>query len=275
MDSMRKRCRVAYTLYGLGLVAALVLMLAGQHTSALAVLVLMMVAYFLLVRPELQRYAAAWREHCIRTFCARCFDVTEYRYKGNAEALGLRGDALLPFGSDRGLMARNMAKGSKGGIDALVCDVTMPVAEPTGLRFQSGCWMRFSFPEGPCSPLRVVKGSVMRGKGYDEHLMRGEALKPCQPPDGTPEYIRYFSPSGEYALTPAAQEKLTLLLRNTPGAAVLQLYAGRLLAQFPHRLLNVSPPALKRPLTPELLNAVTFPEMEDAFALARAMKRAK
>jgi len=275
MDSMRKRCRVAYTLYGLGLVAALVLMLAGQHISALAVLVLMMAAYFLLVRPELQRYATAWREHCIRTFCARCFDVTEYRYKGNAEALGLRGDALLPFGSDRGLMARNIVQGSRGRVDALVCDVTMPVAEPSGLRFRSGCWMRFSFPEMPCAPLRVVKGSVMPGDGYERYLMRDEALKPCRPPDGTPEYIRYFSPSGEYALSPSVQEKLTVLLRNTPGAAILQLDGNRLLAQFPHRLLNVAPPALKRPLTPELLNAVTFPEMEDAFALARAMKKAK
>ena len=63
------------------------------------------------------------------------------------------------------------------------------------------------------------------------------------------------------------------LLREIPGTGIVELDAEGLFVFLPHRLINKLPPSLKFPVTEEMIEQVTFPEIDKAYMLALTMRR--
>ena len=273
-DEQRKRCKMMYIFYGIGMIVALAFMFLQEMKSALLIFVIMLLIYFLLVRSGIKQYTARWREYCVRKFTEPHFEPVTYSYRVKAaeEELFLR-HVMMPQAEKGKLIAHNKATGSNAGIDAVFMDATVTTGSFTGTRFHSGCWMGMKLDSKVTEPLRIVKGEILSGSMYEDWLTESEGMRKCETPENMPEDVAFYSASGKAELEESMQFAVRELLREIPGTGIVELDAEGLFVFLPHRLINKLPPSLKFPVTEEMIEQVTFPEIDKAYMLALTMRR--
>ena len=273
LDTLRSRCRAVYTIYGLGLVGALVLLFLRELSAALLVFIVLMAMYLFVVQSEINQYSAKWREHCVRAMTERFLGPIDYRYKAKASDVpGLKAHLLLPPGKDSGLLARNTFTAKKAGFAVSWLDATLPVDENGALRFYSGCWMGFMAPCRTEQTVYVSLREVIPNGGYDAYLTGKLNLRRCSAPEGFVRETAFYTASGELNLPEDVLASLHTLLRSIRGTAAIELGPDGLFIFLHHRLLNMLPPSLKYPITEKMVESPTFIEGENAYRLALTMR---
>ena len=269
LDALRKKCRVSYLLCAAGLLAAFVLMLLGQSKAGLAVLALMLLAWFLLYRTDVRNYTAVWREVYMNAIAGHCLEGLSYSYKADAARLRLREYALLP-GGEKGWLARSMITGRRKTLNALLCDLTMPLVKNKSVTMLSGGFLRFSADAAGESG--VVFRAQKKGRQPEKEplSLHTDGLLPCPPPPGMPEDVQIYTPSGALDCTEDVAIGLKRLMKCAPGAVLAELRGNSLTVQLPHRLFFAYPPSLKYPITPAMLESIRFEELEQTAKLAEA-----
>jgi len=273
-DDERRRCRILYFVYGLGMLAALALMIMQETRSALLIFVLLMIVYFAVVRSAIKQYTAGWREFCVRLFMEKHFESVTYKYRVVAEKLPLlTSHLMMPAGEKGKVVAHNVSTGNKAGIDALVMDATIPSGNGSMTRFNNGCWMGMTFDSKAAADVYAVKGELLSGNNYEQWLTGEQGLKLCQPPEDMPAGVQFYSMNGEAELPDEAVNPLKALLKSMPGDGVIRVCGEGLFVFLPHRLINKLPPALKFTLTEAMIDQLSFPELDSAYMLALALRK--
>ena len=269
-DAQRRRCRAFYFIYGLGMIAGLAMMFLQQMKAALLFFSLLLIVYFVVVRSNLKQYTADWREFCVRLFTEKYFAPVSYTYAAKADRLPLYTKHTLMPKSEKGkLLARNLASGSREGIEAMFLDSTVPTGDGSSTRFYSGCWMGFAFDSFVRENIRIVKGELLVPGAYKNWLIRSEGFKPCAAPEGMPKDCAVFSASGALDLPLDVIVPLKKLLKIMSVDGVIEISPEGLFVFLPHRLINKLPPSLKYPITENMIDRLTFPEIDAAHALAQ------
>ena len=264
-EDKRKNCRTLHLLYLLGLMVVVIILLVWGTKPAIFACAPLLVWYFTVVRASVKKYAADWREFCVRLFCEKHFGKVEYSYKADAASLPLYVQHPLAVKSSKGsLLARNLATGSHAGIDATFLDSTLPIGEGRAIRFLSGCWMGMSFDSLISEPVRVLK---------DDTLEPGEGFKPCQAPEGMPEDCTFHTESGTLELPEDCIPALKALLESMFYDGAVELRPEGLFVFLPQRLLNKRPPALKYAVTEAMIGRLAFPEIDAAYMLALKLRK--
>ena len=274
MDAQRSKCRAVYLAFGIGLVAAAAMIALQQFKAAIALLILLIPFYFVFVRPEMARYKTNWREICVRLFTEDRFAPITYRYHAKAADLPELGrHTPLPL-SDKGkVLVHSLVRGSRAGINVAFADLTIPVGDGRGMTFHSGCWMAFSFDCACPAPLRVQKDEVLFDGDYERWITQSEGLVRCDAPEDMPPSAAFYAPSAQQPLPADAAAPLKTLLKSMPQTGLVEIDRDGLRVFLPHRLLNRQPPTLKNPIVEEVLSQATFPEIDDAYMLALALKK--
>lgn len=274
-DDQRKRCRMLYLIYGIGMLAALAMMFLQEMKSALLIFALLLLIYFVVVRSAIAQYTAQWREYCVRKFTEGHFAPVTFTYRAKAAELPLfQRHTLMPLAPKNKLLARNLATGSGAGIDATFLDATVSTGDGAHTRFHSGCWMGMTFDSQMTDALRVVKGEILDGGAYEAWLTESEGLRRCEAPENMPEGTAFYSASGQAELSEQVLSALKALLKDMPGDGVIEMNQEGLFVFLPHRLINKLPPALKFPITEAMIEQVKFPEIDQAYLLALNLRKA-
>ncbi len=276
-DSQRRRCRTYYLLYGIGMLGALAMMIIRQNEVALIVFCLLLAMYLLIVRTSVRQYTSEWREYCVRLFTEKYFSPITYSYGGkNFNRDLLRRHIMMPLSKNGSIMARNIAAGSGDGADALFLDATVPIGNRQSTRFHSGCWMGISRKpsrEEDQASLWIVKGALLAGGAYEAWLQQEMGYQPCPAPDNMPKDVQFYSPSGNMDVSGKSMAALRKLLDSIQGGAAITIHPEGLFVFLPHRLINKLPPSLKFPITEAMIKQLSFPELDNACMLARALPR--
>lgn len=272
-DDLRRRCRMLYVIYGLGMIGALALMIRQEMRSALLVFVLLLILYFAIVRSAIVQYTAKWREYCCRLFTEKLMGPVDYHYYADAACLALLGaHPLMPHSNSGRLLARNLVEGSSEGVQAMVMDATIPHGEGSQTRYVSGCWMGFSTAVGVLGRLRAVKGELLPGGAYEAYLQEDEWLFAGGQDVSLPGAAALYTSPEWAGLSDAGMLALRQLLECMPGDGVIEISPDGLFVFLPHRLINRLPPALKHPVTEAMIERVAFPEIARAWHLALVLK---
>lgn len=264
-EDKRKRCRTLHLFYLLGLMVVLIVLFVWGTKASAIVLLPLLVWYFAVVRVSVKKYAADWREFCVRLFTEKHFGKVEYSYKADAEKLPLYVSHPLAEKSAKGkLLARNLATGSHAGIDAMFLDSTLPIGEGRAIRFLSGCWMGMAFESLVTQPVRVLK---------DDTLEPGKGFKLCQAPEGMPGDCTFHTASGVLELPEDCLPALKKLLEDMYYDGAVELRPEGLFVFLPQRILNRQPPALKYAVTEAMIGRLAFPEIDAAYMLALKLRK--
>ena len=273
-EEQRRRCRMLYLVYGIGMLAALAMMFLGELKSALLIFIVLMIIYFVIVRSAVRQYTASWREYCVRLFTEKHFAPVSYAYRVKAGEIPLLQKYIMMPLSERGkLTARCLARGSRAGIDAEFLDATVTMGNGTSTRFCSGCWMGFSCECISEKTFRAVRGQILEEGVYETWLTQTEGFASCVRESDMPENCRLYARSEEDVLPEAAVQPLRKLLKDMPGSGIVQICPDGLFVYLPHRLINKLPPSLKFPVTESMIDKLSFPEIGDAYMLALALRR--
>ncbi|MDO4484512.1 MAG: hypothetical protein Q4C54_08825 [Clostridia bacterium] len=269
-NELRSRGRLIYLVYGLGLTAGLILLLLRQYKFALAAFLLVVLLYLFIVRPIIKQYTEQWREYCVRRFTETHFSPVEYTYAGKAKDIpGLWEHPQLPISQKNagGLLVRNIARCGHDKVPAVITDATIPVEEGKRVNFLSGAWMSFPFETGVGETVRTVKGPIMMAGLYAEHLA-SEGWKACSMGNRMNDDIAVCTKSGECELHKEVLACLRRLVNVPNKECIVDIAPDGLYVFVPHRLINKRPPALRYNITPEWLETIDFPEIDEAYLLA-------
>ena len=242
-DGQRNRCRNLYLAFGIGAVAILALMGLTEIKFAFVVIPLILIAYYVIIKPMFTQYARKWQEYCVQRFMEMYEPVT-FSYRAKADKIPLLNEHLLMPEPTRGkLLARCLATGRCSGIKATALDVTVPDNRGGRTTFISGCWLGQAFESTVPETFYAVKGEML------------------------------YSASGNADLSEEAFDLLDKLMRDVPDTAAVEFSHDGLFLFLPHRLLIHQPPSLKEPVVDQTIRQITFNEIKDAYRLALAIKK--
>ena len=271
-DGQRNRCRNLYLAFGIGAVAVLALMGLTEIKFAFIVIPLILVVYYVIIKPTFTQYARKWQEYCVQRFM-EMFEPVTFSYSAKADEIPLLKEHLLMPEPTKGkLFARCLATGRCSGIKATALDATVPVNRGGRTNFTSGCWLGQAFESAVPETIYAVKGEMIYNGEYERWLSE-QGLKPCTVSAELPESVVLYSASGDAELPEEAYELLDRLMRDAPYTAVVKFSRDGLFMFLPHRLLIHQPPSLKEPVTDKTIRQMEFPEIEDAYRLALAVKK--
>ncbi|MBO4378767.1 MAG: hypothetical protein J5889_07385 [Clostridia bacterium] len=271
-DGQRNRCRNLYLAFGIGAVAILALMGLTEIKFAFIVIPLILIVYYVIVKPTFTQYARKWQEYCVQRFM-EMFEPVTFSYRANAEEIPLlREHLLMPEPTKGKLFARCLATGRCSGIKATALDATVPDNRGGRTTFVSGCWLGQAFESAVPETIYAVKGEMTYNGEYERWLGE-QGLKPCTVSAELTEGVVLYSVSGDAELPEEAYELLDRLMRDAPYTAAVEFARGGLFMFLPHRLLIHQPPSLKEPVTDKTIRQMEFPEIEDAYRLALAVKK--
>ena len=272
-EDMRKRCRMLYIIYGIGMLAALAMMFLQEMKSALLIFVLLLIIYFVIVRSAIRQYTAAWREYCARLFTEKHVAPAQYSYRVRiADIPEMQKHIMMPLSEKGKLTARCLIRGSNAGIHADFADATVTVGSGTSTRFYSGCWMGFSFESRVQDTFRAVVSEIMADDAYDRWLTETQNFSVCPYQADMPAGCRLYAMHGNAALPQEAVQPLRTLLKSITGAGVVDICPEGLYVFLPYRLINKLPPSLKVPVTEGMINSLSFPEIDHAWLLALTLR---
>lgn len=250
---------------------ALIFMFIKQMRSALLLFVLMLLLYFVIVRPAIKQYSATWREGCIRYICEKLFPSVSYSYRvKTAEHPEVTSFLMLPVSRKGRPLLHNLVTEEGTDQPAVLCDITVPV--DTKSHFLTGCRIFFPAPEAVNCTLRAVKGEIMPVGLYESYLSSEQfRLFPIAEgmPDNTVLYCLSDCPQPSEAVAGALLE----LMKSIPGDGIAEINAQGVFVFLPHRLLDRLPPSLKHPVTEAFLREQRFPELEAAALLTGSIKK--
>lgn len=270
-DGQRNRCRNLYLAFGIGAVAILALMGLTGIKFAFIIIPLILIVYYVIIKPTFTQYARKWQEYCVQRFM-EMFEPVTFSYRAKADEIPLLKEHLLMPEPTKGkLLARCLATGRCSGIKATALDATVPVNRGGRTTFVSGCWLGQTFESTVPETIYAVKGEMIYNGEYERWLDE-HGFKSCTVSAELPEGVVLYSASGNAELSEDAFALLDRLMRDTSYTAVVKFSRDGLFMFLPHRLLIHQPPSLKEPITDKTIRQMEFPEIADAYKLALETK---
>lgn len=279
-DIETKRCRArnGYLFFGLMGIALVVLLFLQSMGAAVVVGVLVLGYYFFLVRPDVKRFNAAYREAAVAASLSRQMEDAAYRGKEGIRREEILAAQLLPIKPDNSCMTFHRVTGTGKGMTLELSDLTFQLedeGEKARPCFITGCWIRVTLDHSTGRSLRMVGRELV-----DTAVQRPwfAAHTPFVPAGWEKEeldrlFCSYTKEGEPLSLPDGALECLRRLAETAPESLAFALEGEMLTLFLRRRFVTPGDPGIKIPVTPALLTREYLPELEDILKLAAACWR--
>ena len=278
LEKKRLAARRSYLLYGVLNIAVLATLIVGSFQLGLVVLVLSLVYYFGLARPDVKGYARAFRVSNIMGTLTREMENVAYHGKEGIDPQVLREDCLVPIKAGKSAMTFHHVTGEGKGMKIELCDASFQVDDPTPkakAQFASGCWVRVRLDRHTGQSARMVSRKMITPGIQRPWFQENTRFRPMEWTESRvdPEFCSYAPEDRLPQVSDSFLGRIMDLVEYTPGTVALALEDDLLAVFLCHRFVAAKDPSLKHPLTQEQLDLNPLPELGYIMKIATACLR--
>ena len=278
LETKRGAARRAYLFYGLANVVVLLLLISSQLKPALVALVLSLVYYFFLARPDIKGFASAFRRANIGTAMQKHLEGLVYHGKAGMDPALLVKDQLLPVKPGRSCLTYHRITGAGKGMELELSDATFQVEsdnDKARAQFLSGCWVRVKLDHGTGQHVRLVSRMMVSDGLQRPYFASHTQFQPIE--WGSERVDREFCSYALEGQLPDVSEsvlgRLMDLTEYTHGSVAMGIEDDVVSFMICHRFVSAKDPGLKAPVTQEMLELDPLPELEYMMKVATACRR--
>lgn len=271
LENLRKRVRVSYGVYGLVLLAGLIMAFVANLTWTLCIGLLGLVFYFAVSRQDIQKYKDQFQKIKFRQELGKVFPNLEIVKNSLFTPQIFASDALAPAEADKGIVRIGVKGESASGLKMQLADVAFPINLALGrgnkrCEILAGCYLRLTkeAPGTSDSPLFVLfrkthKLAFPLKKHYEQLGLKGEEWR---------EYY-VFSPTGQGTATDVFNSLAADIPNIIYGNDILLLGEKRLRMLMASRFLNVGSLSYNKPITAKSFDYLLLPQLPQVMDLAK------
>ena len=278
LEKKRLAARRSYIFYGILNIAVLATLIVSTLQLGLVVLVLSLVYYFGLARPDIKGFARDFRVSNIMNTLPREMENVVYHGKGGLDRDVLLQDKLLPVKPGKSFLTFHKVTGESRGMKVELCDVTFQVEDlspKAKAQFASGCWVRVRLDRHTGQRARLVSRNMITPGIQRPWFQENTEFRPMEWSESRvdPEFCSY-APEGKLpVVSESVLGRLMDLVEYTPGSVAMGLEDDLLVFFLCHRFVAAKDPSLKKPLTQEQLDLNPLPELGYILKIATACRR--
>lgn len=277
LETLRKRARLSYGIYGAGLLCAVLMAFVSHIGWALAVAGLTVALNLLICGRDVRAYRGGYRRaKCLRAVKGVLTDC-EYAEKDLFPVSVLKKDGVLPGRVEDGVVRTGIRGRLTGGLSAELADISFPLSVDMGgtkprNRILSGVYLRV---EGEDKKKKRTGKSDGDGQESDpgqadfacfheDSFFAGELRRHYEGQDWYGETWRRLYicvPAGSPGPDSPLKTELADFYEEYGTMAVFCRRQGRILVFLPKRYLNPGEPDFKHAVTEESLAGGYLPEL--------------
>lgn len=276
----KKRCNVRndYLFFGLMNIALLVLIFLRSMGAALVVAALELAYYFLLVRPDSKKFAAAYREASVAAALSQRMENAAYRGKGGIDREEVLSARLLPMRPGNSCLTFHRVTGEGKGMALELSDLTFQLEDGGQLsrpRFVTGCWVRVTLDRSTGKSLRMVGRELVEPAIQRPWFQANTDFVPAgwEKEEIDRVFCSYAKAGEGLSLPDAVLDKLRGLAESAPASFAFALDGERLTFFLHRRFVTAGDPSVKTEVTEALLRREYLPELEHIVKIAAACRR--
>ena len=277
LEQKRRAAWRGYALFGLMNLLLLLLLLTRRTGTALLVLALELAYYFLLARPDIKGYAAAFRVGNAAAAMAKHMEKAAYQGRDGIGREVVLAGRLLPI-RPKSCLTYHRITGERERMELELSDVSFQLEngeEGRRAPFLTGCWVRVKLDCSPGKRLRMSARTLAAPDALQDWFLEQQGLRAVawerEALDGL--FYSCAGPEDGPSLPEAVVARIDELARTAPTPFALGIEGDTLTFFFHRRYITCGDPGLKRPLTLEDLERDPLPELEQVIGLARAYRR--